>query len=152
MTDTATLNDTIVVEIDIAAPPERVFQAWIDPQQRLAWWGDDTSYRTTKFDSDLRVGGKWFTEGTKGTEGEGFTISGEYTRVEPPRTLAFTWNNSWSGAGSAETHVLIELIPTSSGTHLTLTHTGFKSEESRDGHNQGWMRVLNWLGAYVQKR
>ena len=31
MNDTATFNDTIVVEIDIDAPPERVFQAWIDP-------------------------------------------------------------------------------------------------------------------------
>ena len=49
MNDTALLTDTIVVEIDIAAPPERVFQAWIDPQQRLAWWGDDTTYRYRRF-------------------------------------------------------------------------------------------------------
>jgi len=151
MSDTAVLNDTIVVEIDIAAPPERVFQAWIDPQQRLAWWGDDMTYRSTKFESDLRVGGKWFTEG-KGTEGTDFTVSGEYTRVDPPRTLGFTWNNSWGGVGTPETHVLIELIPTSSGTHVTLTHSGFKSVSSRDSHNQGWMRVLNWLSTYVQKR
>ena len=151
MNDTATFTDTIVVEIEIDAPPERVFQAWIDPQQRLAWWGDDMTYRSTKFESDLRVGGKWFTEG-KGTEGTDFTVSGEYTRVDPPRTLGFTWNNSWGGVGTPETHVLIELIPTSSGTHVTLTHSGFKSESSRDGHNQGWMRVLNWLGAYMQKR
>ena len=151
MSDTATFNDTIVVEIDIDAPPERVFQAWIDPQQRLSWWGDDTTYRSTKFESDLRVGGKWFTEG-KSTEGTDFTVSGEYTRVDPPRTLGFTWNNSWGGAGAPETHVLIELIPTSSGTHVTLTHSGFKSVSSRDSHNQGWMRVLGWLSAYVQKR
>ena len=151
MNDTATFTDTIVVEIEIDAPPERVFQAWIDPQQRLAWWGDDMTYRSTKFESDLRVGGKWFTEG-KGTEGTDFTVSGEYTRVDPPRTLGFTWNNSWGGVGTPETHVLIELIPTSSGTHVTLTHSGFKSVSSRDSHNQGWMRVLNWLGAYMQKR
>jgi len=151
MNDTATFTDTIVVEIEIDAPPERVFQAWIDPQQRLAWWGDDMTYRSTKFESDLRVGGKWFTEG-KGTEGTDFTVSGEYTRVDPPRTLGFTWNNSWGGVGTPETHVLIELIPTSSGTHVTLTHSGFKSVSSRDSHNQGWMRVLNWLSTYVQKR
>jgi uncharacterized protein YndB with AHSA1/START domain len=36
MNDTMSMNDTIVTEIDIDAPPERVFQAWIDPQQRLA--------------------------------------------------------------------------------------------------------------------
>ena len=72
MNDTATFNDTIVVEIDIDAPPERVFQAWIDPQQRLAWWGDDTTYRTDRFESDLRVGGKWFTRRQKGSEGKEF--------------------------------------------------------------------------------
>ena len=151
MNDTAAFNDTVVVEIDIAAPPERVFQAWIDPQQRLAWWGDDATYRSTKFESDLRVGGKWFTEG-KGAQGVDFTVSGEYTRVDPPKSLGFTWNNSWGGAGSPETHVLVEFIPTSSGTHVTLTHSGFKSESARDSHNQGWMRVFGWLSAYVLKR
>ena len=152
MNDTATFNDTIVVEIDIEAPPERVFQAWTDPKQRLAWWGDDATYRTTKFESDLRVDGKWFTQGTKGSDGEGFTVSGAYTRVEPPRFLGFTWNNTWSGPGAPETHVLIELIPTSSGTHVTLTHSGFNTESARDGHNQGWMRVLGWLRSYANRK
>ena len=71
MNDTAKTADTIVCEIDIAAPPERVFQAWIDPEQRLAWWGDDQTYRSTKLDSDLRVGGKWRTEG-KSADGKTF--------------------------------------------------------------------------------
>ena len=83
--ETATrINDTIVCEIDIDAPPERVFQAWIDPQQRLAWWGDAATYRCTSMDSDLRVGGKWRTQGT-GMEGRDFTVQGHYTRIEPPR-------------------------------------------------------------------
>ena len=71
MNDTAIFNDTIVVEIDIDAPPERVFHAWTDPQQRITWWGDDQVYRCNRFDSDLRVGGKWFTNG-KGQGWRGF--------------------------------------------------------------------------------
>jgi len=108
MNDTMHINDTIVVEIDIDAPPERVFQAWIDPRQRLAWWGDDATYRGTKMESDLRVGGKWRTEG-KSTQGKPFTVSGQYTRVEPPTALGFTWNHDWGQSGLPETHVLIEL-------------------------------------------
>jgi uncharacterized protein YndB with AHSA1/START domain len=151
MNDTAKMNDTIVVEIDIVAPPEHVFQAWIDPQQRLAWWGDDRTYRSTKLDSDLRVGGKWRTVG-KTADGTEFTVFGEYTRVDPPNALAFTWNHRWGGADMPETHVLVELIPTSSGTHVTVTHSGFTTTDERDSHNKGWQRVLGWLQSYLQKR
>ncbi len=142
-------QDTIVVEIDIDAPPERVFQAWIDPKQRLAWWGDDGAYRCDKMDSDLRIGGKWHTEGI-GMQGQPFTVSGEYTRIEPSRVLGFTWNPSWADPPMPETHVLIELVPTSSGTHVIVTHTGFVDATARAGHNQGWIRALGWLVRYLQ--
>ncbi len=151
MNDTASMNDTIVVEIDIDAPPERVFQAWIDPQQRLAWWGDDGVYRGQKMESDLRVGGKWITEG-KSAQGKEFSVYGTYTRIEAPRVLGFTWNHDWGGTDTTETHVLIELTPTSSGTHVTLTHSGFANAPERDDHNQGWKRVLGWLQSYLQRK
>jgi|GEM_PF-1591048 uncharacterized protein YndB with AHSA1/START domain len=32
-------QDTVLAEIHIAAPPERVFQAITDPRQMLLWWG-----------------------------------------------------------------------------------------------------------------
>ena len=151
MNDTMHMNDTIVVEIDIAAPPERVFEAWTAPQQRLAWWGDDATYRSTKMDSDLRVGGKWRTEG-KRSNGEPFAVWGEYTRVEPPKALGFTWNHTWGTGAPAETRVLIELTATSSGTHVALTHSGFVSAPDRDAHKNGWKRVLAWLDSYLQRR
>jgi uncharacterized protein YndB with AHSA1/START domain len=151
MNDTVHMNDTVVAEIDIDAPPERVFQAWIDPQQRLAWWGDESTYRCRTMESDLRVGGRWRTEG-KSAEGKAFSVWGEYTRIEPPHALAFTWNHDWDNGPIPETHVLIELTPTSSGTHVAVTHSGFVSAASRDDHKRGWGRVLGWLGAYMQRR
>jgi uncharacterized protein YndB with AHSA1/START domain len=150
MNDTMQINDTIVCEIDIAASREHVYEAWTDPQQRLAWWGDDSAYRGTRMDSDLRVGGAWRTEG-KSTDGKPFAVWGHYTRVEPPKALGFTWNHDWGGAEHPETHVLIELTVTSSGTHVTLTHSGFVTAQERDSHNQGWKRVLGWLESYLQK-
>jgi len=32
-------GDAIVTEIHIAAPPQRVFQALVAPEQVLQWWG-----------------------------------------------------------------------------------------------------------------
>jgi uncharacterized protein YndB with AHSA1/START domain len=34
-------QDAIVSEIHIAAPPERVFQALIDPKQLMQWWNSE---------------------------------------------------------------------------------------------------------------
>jgi uncharacterized protein YndB with AHSA1/START domain len=69
-------HDAIVSEIYIAAPPERVFQALVEPQQVLQWWGQAGIYRCTECESDLRVGGKWPSAGV-GPENGPFTVEGE---------------------------------------------------------------------------
>lgn len=38
-------KNEIVSEIEIAVPAERVFQALVDPQQVLLWWGQAGVYR-----------------------------------------------------------------------------------------------------------
>jgi hypothetical protein len=60
------------------------------------------------------------------------------------------WIHDW-GEGPA-TNVLIELTPTSTGTHLKVTHSGFASEATREDHRNGWTRVLGWLDRYLKNR
>ncbi len=36
-------QDAVSQEIEIAAPPERVFRALTDPKQLFAWWGKEPS-------------------------------------------------------------------------------------------------------------
>ena len=50
-------NNTIVAEIFIAAPPERVFEALTDPKQMAQWWGEKELYKVSESKIDLRVGG-----------------------------------------------------------------------------------------------
>jgi len=85
-------QDVIVSEIYIAAPPERVFQALVEPQQVLQWWGQAGVYRCTEFDSDLRAGGKWRSAGVAG-DSSNFTVAGASTWRSIPRA-------SWSTRGS----------------------------------------------------
>ena len=56
-------QDTITGEIFIAAPPARVFQAITDPNQMPRWWGAQGLYRINDWKADVRVGGKWSSEG-----------------------------------------------------------------------------------------
>lgn len=96
---TATITpdqDTIVAEIFIAAPPERVFEAITDPAQMPRWWGQRDLYRITESKTDLRPGGKWSSVGV-GSDGKPFDVGGEYLEVAPPRRLVHTWIASWTG-------------------------------------------------------
>ena len=138
----------IIVEIDIEAPPQRVFDAWTDPAQLAAWWGDDEFYHTREWTCDVRPGGRWHCAGSGGGKMAGeFEVGGEYTVVEPPHRLGFTWKPTWDSG--VVTDVLIELTPAGAGTHLRLTHTGFATVESREGTNEGWNRVFAWLDRFV---
>src|SRR5579859_2051848 len=87
-------NDVVTVEIFVAAPPARVFEAMTDPKQTAQWWGQKGVYRLVDSHADIRVGGKWFTEGIR-DDGTKFRVEGEYLEIDPPRLLVHTWNPSY---------------------------------------------------------
>jgi uncharacterized protein YndB with AHSA1/START domain len=158
---TATITpdqDVIRAEIFIAAPPERVFQALTDPNQMPKWWGQPDMYRITECKAELRPGGKWSSVGV-GADGSSFRIDGEYL----PRLLVYTWISSF--AGQLKTTVRWELEPREvhglqhrgpqkmgTGTMVRLHHSGFAGHpDALKGHHQGWIRVLGWMQAFVEK-
>jgi len=162
---TATITpdqNAVVAEIFIAAPPARVFQAISDPQQLPKWWGQDGLYHVTKSSMDLRVGGKWRSDGV-GADGKSFWVEGEYLEVDPPRLLVHTWVGSYD---PTPTVVRWELEPQSvhglhpdgpkkagTGTLVRVRQEGFAGNlESAKGHGEGWKRVLGWLEAFVEGR
>jgi uncharacterized protein YndB with AHSA1/START domain len=146
MSSTSTI-DAIVEEITIKASADRVFEALIDPAQRVAWWGMKGRYQTTHLESDLRPGGRWAMTGT-GMGGKPFKIVGAYRIVDRPRVLAFTWFPDWDESAT-ETLVRFDLKEGGGVTTVRLTHSGFASDASRSRH-QGWPQILSWLKGYVE--
>ncbi len=138
--------DTIVQEIAIDAPAERVFEALVDPAHRMKWWGREGRFQTTNAQSDLRVGGRWMMSGTG--MGRTFKVEGVYRIVERPHVVAFTWNPSWD-EHATETLVRFDLSEQNGVTTVRLTHSGFATQVSRDAH-QGWPQILAWLKAYAE--
>jgi len=138
----------IKAEIDLAVPPERVFRSLTDANELAAWWGADEMYRTKDWAIDLRPGGKWSTR-TVAADGSEATVDGEYLDVDPPRRLVFTWRPSWDDY--AVTTIEYELRPIPPGTRLLVTHTGFGDRATAAaGTGEGWKRVLEWLGEFVE--
>jgi uncharacterized protein YndB with AHSA1/START domain len=142
-------QDAIIGEIFIAAPPARIFQALTDPRQMPQWWGQKEMYRVTQFEADVRPKGKWKSTGVS-ANGETFEVGGEYLEVDPPRLLVHTWVASWSG--TLATKVRWQLQPQNHGTLVKITHSGFAGNAAAaKEHSQGWLRVLSWVQAYVEK-
>jgi Activator of Hsp90 ATPase homolog 1-like protein len=51
-------GDAVVSEVEIAVPPERVFQALITREQAMHW-GTNDAFQMTSWEMDARPGGKW---------------------------------------------------------------------------------------------
>ncbi len=139
-------SQTIVQEITINAPAERIFEALTDPEQRTQWWGSAGRFQTTHVESDLRVGGKWKMSGDG--FGRPFTVTGEYREIDRPRLLAFTWLPSWQ-ANATETLVRFELSETNGITTVQVTHAGLTPDGA--AAHKGWPQILDWLKRFAER-
>jgi len=141
---------TILGEVVIAAPRERVFRALSDPERLRSWWGSKESYWVESWESDLRVGGSWRCRCRNVGGGESF-VHGVFLVVDPPARLVYTWNPSWGEPG--ETRVAYDLYEQGSGTTLVrVAHAGFEEgTSSLHDHANGWPAVLGWLRLHVER-
>jgi uncharacterized protein YndB with AHSA1/START domain len=142
---TITAHDTIVEEINIQASAECVFDALVEPEQRIQWWGVAGKFQATSMESDLRPGGAWAMRGTAHGD-KVFTIRGEYRVVERPRLLEFTWTKD----DEPVTIVRFELTDVDGATTVRLTHSGL-TERLRNSY-QGWPWLLQLLRGHVESR
>lgn len=119
------IQDAVYAAVDIAAPPEQVFDALTDPEQLAAWWDEGAAADApSEWEADPRPGGQWSVRTTDAAGNEA-TVYGEYVAVDPPRRLEYTWRASWDDF--AVTTVRYDLAPAIvhgvPGTRLTVTHT-----------------------------
>lgn len=73
---------------------------------------------------------------------------GRFLDVVENKLIEMTWmtgNGTAEGTEGAETVLRIELIPNGEATEVRLTHLGFVSEKSRDGHRENWPLALQTL-------
>jgi len=144
-------QDAIVCEIEIAAPPERVFQALTDPRQVRAVWVRDT-HEITVWEMELRVGGVWRSTVRVKATGREHVHHGEVVEIKPPYVLAHTWFANFHDQPSRQTLVRYELTPTSAGTKLKVTHSGLAPEpKAREAYRGGWPSVLQAIKNFVEK-
>lgn len=147
-------QDSIVSEIDISAPPERVFSAISDAAQLKRWFSSPECPAKT-WEMDPRVGGRYGYRTEAGSivvnNVREFECHGEILEVDPPRLLVYTWIANWHDDAATRTIVRWELTPTSGGTHVKVTHSGLAHlPVARKDYSGGWPGVVEMLKRFVE--
>lgn len=125
-------NDHYSTTIEIAAPPQTVFDHFTQPEAILRWMGD---YAVL----DPRPGGE-FT-----LDINGVPVRGRYLELDPPHRLVISWGHAGSDRLPPGTsRVEITLTQNADGTLVELLHTGIPETEA-DQHALGWQHFLTRL-------
>jgi uncharacterized protein YndB with AHSA1/START domain len=126
------------------ASPERVFDAWLDPQTVGKWLFATPKGQMVRVEVDARAGGKWIIVDRR--NGEDVEHSGEYVEIDRPRRLVFTFRVP--KYSSLTTEVTVEIEPAASGCDLTLTQTNVPAEYL-GSNEKGWTGILVGLAEYL---
>ena len=148
-------QDTVVSEIDIAAPPARVFQA-LSTSAELKRWFTSPECPAKSWAMDPRPSGRYgcATEaGTVVVNGvREFECHGEILEFDPPRLLVYTWLADRHDDVARPTVVRWKLTPTNTGTHVKVQHSGLAQEAAaRKDYGNGWPGVVEMLKKFVEE-
>lgn len=129
----------VIVSVEIAAPPAKVFRALTVPELMTRWLG-------TAAKVDLATGAYSYGFSYKV---EGKQVEGGPTRIleiVPDKKLVTDWPDWRGDLEKPKTHVTWELTPLPPDgrrTRLTLTHAGFAHPVDRSDYQQGWGYFVN---------
>jgi uncharacterized protein YndB with AHSA1/START domain len=115
----------IKVERTIPAPPDEVFDGWLDPKIPGNPWN-----AAEKLILDAKVDGLfyWLLKGTP--------HYGRFTEMQRPGRIQHTWMSP--NTSGQESIVTLTFKKQGADTLLTLVHSGLPDSEPARGHDRGW--------------
>jgi uncharacterized protein YndB with AHSA1/START domain len=134
MNKTASETRSVIVEREIAYPPEKVWRALTQPHLIEEW--------LMKNDFEPVVGHRFNLRADWGA------VDCQVRAVEPNKTLSYTW-----AAHGLESVVTWTLTPTSTGTRLRMEQSGFRPDQQQfyEGAKGGWQRFVAALEQVVAR-
>jgi uncharacterized protein YndB with AHSA1/START domain len=144
---------TVTVKYTLSAPPEQVFQAWVQPDLLKQWWCTP-GFVFKNIMIDARPAGTYrFEVGAPDADASNACIvEGNFLEVTPGHKLAYTWAMRAPGLEVSDTCVTITLEAHGNYTELTLVHAGLKEPEVYELHRTDWPIVLCNLEELLQRQ
>ena len=129
----------ITVSTVVKAPIAEAWLLYNSPKDIKVWNAASPDWHTTASSVDLRVGGK-FSSRMEAKDGSfGFDFEGEYTKVEAPKLIEYTFGGRVG---------LVEFLEGPAGVNVKVT---FDAEESHSEEQQrtGWQAILDSFARHV---
>jgi uncharacterized protein YndB with AHSA1/START domain len=123
---------SVVVERELAFPPEKIWRALTQPHLIEEW--------LMKSDFKPAVGHRFNLRGEWGG-----VLDCEVLVLEPNKTLSYTWNFANEDAAfNLESVVTFTLTPTPTGTRLRMEQLGFRPDQKQayGGARAGWQKFF----------
>jgi uncharacterized protein YndB with AHSA1/START domain len=120
-------SESISFEFDLHHAPHKVWRALTDPELLSEWLLPALGFELEP--------GKAFTLKTQPYPGWDGVVSCRMLEIEPQRKLSYTWSVPF-----LDTVVTFTLMPTATGTRLSLVQSGFKPDQKQafGGARYGW--------------
>jgi uncharacterized protein YndB with AHSA1/START domain len=145
MSQRSVTHATFSVDRTYDAPPERVFSAWSDPDEKRRWWaGGDESLQL-----DFQVGGSEVSEGTM--EDTRYRYEARYTDIVPGERIIYTYEMHLNGERTSVSVATVEFAAEGDGTKLVFTEQGafLDGLDSGDEREHGTGILLGFLDSHL---
>ena len=146
----------LVITRTFDAPPERVFNAWTDPELFAKWWGPK-DFTAPNPKMDVREGGKYLWC-MRGPDGKEYYSTGVYREIVPFERLVLTdafadaqgnvvpaSYHGLSGDWPDELLITVTFESNNGKTKMTLRQTGIPDGEMTEMTSEGWNGSLDKL-------
>ncbi|MDE2578378.1 MAG: SRPBCC family protein [Hyphomicrobiales bacterium] len=139
---------TIKLHHVFAAPPERVYRAFTDPDAMVKWLPPN-GFTGKVHQQDLKVGGSYKMSFTNLANGESHGFGGKYLELEPGKRFRHT--DVFDDPNlPGEMVVTVEFAPAVVGTEVRITQENVPDAIPEAACYLGWRQSLNLLAQLVE--
>jgi uncharacterized protein YndB with AHSA1/START domain len=136
--------DELEISYVFDAPPQAVFDSWLQPELLRTWWAPE-GYEVTRCEVDARPGGSWRIE-YRASSGEVHAEYGELVELGPPERLVLTLTQADDrGHVGPKTTVRVALQAQGDKTLVLFSQSGLGTAQRRSLNGAGWRECFGKL-------
>jgi len=136
-------KNKVSLHMILAAPPEKVFRAFTDPDA-MASWLPPYGFFCKVHHLDVKVGGTYKMSFTNFTTGNAHSFGGEYLEIVPNQLIRYSDRFDDPNL-PGEMITTVQLNPVSCGTELHISQTGIPEVIPVEMCYLGWQECLDKL-------